>query len=86
MVVIIINVGNAYSNKCLSIPGSILEALYMLSRLFIAHTTIKKVLLLFPFNRWVVRPKMFVKTENTRLTSSRCSIQTLIIWPWTSDS
>lgn len=32
------------------------------------------------------KPKMFVKTGNTRLTNSSCNIHTLLMWPWTSDS
>lgn len=44
MMVIIINVGNAYSKNCLSI----LEALYMLSELVIAHTPMKKAIVIIP--------------------------------------
>lgn len=56
--VIIINFGNiAYSNRCLSILGSILKGVYMLSGLAIAHNPLKELLLSFPFSRREVRPQ-----------------------------
>jgi hypothetical protein len=76
-----INVGSAYSKKCLSILDTILKGLYMLSGLVITHNLLEEVLISFPFNRREVRPKAFIKPESTRLTNSRYTIQTLVILP-----